>query len=209
MVELLVEGLISEGLDSLERRAHARRTARYAATLGLRYNPIARAPHMAQAFGELGTGDLLNLLSGRIGGGEVVAWERIVRPPLGADPMDHYSRHPTGHFVAVPLSRPFPNVVVRAWQVLLTSDDCLWLPAATRLRLQDPNADRLFRVAATDHAFARNLIDEPALLRKPRRSWAVLGPWAVCMTPLPIRRRGKHSLTNELDFLRTLAVRLG
>lgn len=207
MVDLLLEGLMSSGIDTVDRRVHARRTARFAEKLGLRYEAAVQAPRMAQAFDEIGTGPLQNVLSGQIDGGHVIAWERAVKVPLGEDHIEFQNLHPGGAFVAVPLRRPRPGLVVRKWVPVFTKDECGWLPGGTRLHLQDATAERLIRASAVDHAFARGVIDERALLAKPRRSWAVLGGWAVTWGEDRIRRRGKRGLHSEVAFLRELARR--
>jgi len=207
MVDVLLEGLISAGLDSVDRRLHARRVARLADKLGLRYDAAAEAPHMARTFGEIATGRLTNILSGQIGGGHAMAWERGIGVMLGDDHMTHLHRHPAGHFVAVPLQRPVPGVVAQRWHPMLTPDECPWLPGGTRMRLSHPVVDRQYRVTAVDHEFARRLVDERALAAKPRRSWAILGTWAVCFSARTISRYGKTGLRAELAFARDLAAR--
>lgn len=206
MVEMLLEGLINSGVDSVDQRVHARRTARFAEKHGLRYDAAVQAPHMARTFGEIGSGPLGNVVSGQIDGGHAIAWERVVKVPLGEDQVQYQNLHPGGAFVAVPLRRPRPGLVVRQWTPVFTSDECGWLPGGTRLHLQDATAERLLRVSAVDHAFARQLLDERELLAKPRRSWAVLGGWAVAFGDR-IRRRGKRGLHAEVAFLRELAGR--
>jgi hypothetical protein len=206
MVEMLLEGLINSGVDSVDQRLHARRTARFAEKAGLRYDAAVQAPHMARTFGEIGAGPLRNVVSGQVDGGHAIAWERDVKVPLGEDHVEYANLHPGGAFVAVPLQRPRPPVVVRQWVPVITSDECAWLPGASRVHLQDSTAERLFRVSAVDHAFARHLVDERGLLAKPRRSWAVLGGWAVSFGDR-IRRRGKRGLHAEVAFLRALAAR--
>ncbi|MEU6857681.1 hypothetical protein AB0B28_02205 [Glycomyces sp. NPDC046736] len=207
MVELLFEGLVTSGVDSVDRRVHAKRTARFAEKHGLRYEAVAEAPRIAQAFGEIGTGALRNLVSGQFDGGHVLAWERTVAVPLGEDHVEHQNLHPGGAFIAVPLARARPGVVVRKWVPVFTKDECGWLPGGTRVHLQDATAERLMRVSAVEHAFARALIDERALLAKPRRSWAVLGGWVVAWGEERLRRRGKRGLHAEVAFLRELAAR--
>jgi hypothetical protein len=206
MVEMLFEGLVSSGIDGVDNRLHARRTARFVERQGLRYDAAVEAPHMARTFGEIGSGPLNNVVSGQIGGGHAIAWERTVKVPLGEDHVDHLDLHPSGAFVAVPLRRPRPALVVRKWVPVMTKDECGWLPGGSRVHLQDATAERLFRVSAVDHGFARHLIDERGLLAKPRRSWAVLGGWAVSFGDR-LRRRGKHGLHSEVAFLRELARR--
>jgi hypothetical protein len=206
MVELLFDGLVNSGIDGVDNRLHARRTARFAERQGLRYDAAVQAPHMARTFGEIGSGPLNNVVSGQVDAGPVIAWERSVQVPLGEDHVEFAGLHPSGAFVAVPLRRPRPSLVVRKWVPVFTKDECGWLPGASRLHLQDATAERLFRVSAVDHAFARHLIDERGLLAKPRRSWAVLGGWAVSFGDR-IRRRGKHGLHSEVVFLRELARR--
>ena len=206
MVELLFEGLISQGVDSIDRRLHARRMARFAERLGVRHDLVIEAPNMARAFGEIAGGRLTNVFSGSIGGGHVVAWEREVQAPAN-DSLEYLQNHPAGHFVAVPLPRRLPGVVVQRWHPMFTPDECPWLPGGTRMHLSDATAERLIRVTAVDHQFARRIIDERALLTRPRRSWAILGEWAVCLGPGTMRRRGKWGLHRELPFIRALAAR--
>jgi hypothetical protein len=206
VVELLLEGLISQGVDSVDRRLHARRMARFAERLGVRHDPSIEAPNMMRALGEIAGGRLTHVFSGTIDGGHFVAWERELQAPVGDD-LEQLKNHPAGHFVAVPLPRRLPGVVAQRAHPLITPDECPWLPGGTRMHLSNPTAERLFRVTAVDHGFARRIVDEDALLARPRRSWAILGAWAVCLGPGAIRRRGRWGLRRELDFTRALAAK--